>query len=274
MASKAELEAVASTLKRQARRRLIGAIALALLAVIVLPMVFDAEKKPLDADIAIQIPDKDAVVTRGSGAITPGAPQRSGKDSASASAQVDHKPGVNPESKSAGKSEGKSDGKSAGLAEKPVEPKPETKAEPKGAAKGAVKGEIKSDVAPEAKSPVAPVAKPEPARGVKDVAEDKRAAAILGAKSDAAKESKLRDAAAASGGFAVQIGAFAGDDKVREARDKLSAANIKTYTEKLDTKDGERTRVRAGPFASREQADTARDRIKGLGFAGAVVVTR
>ena len=58
-------EAQDSTLKRRARRRLIGAIALVLLAVIVLPMVFDAEKRPLDADISIQIPNQDAVVAKG-----------------------------------------------------------------------------------------------------------------------------------------------------------------------------------------------------------------
>ena len=80
--------------------------------------------------------------------------------------------------------------------------------------------------------------------------------------------------APAAGAYAVQIGAFVTDEKVQEARDKLSAAGIKTYTEKLDTKDGERTRVRAGPFATKDAADEARDKIKGLGFAGAQAVAR
>ena len=55
---------------------------------------------------------------------------------------------------------------------------------------------------------------------------------------------------------------------------ELSAAGIKTYTEKLDTKDGERTRVRAGPFVAKPAADDARDKIRGLGFAGAQTVAR
>ena len=93
----------------------------------------------------------------------------------------------------------------------------------------------------------------------------------MGAKESAAAPQKP---AAADGSFAVQIGAFATDDKVKEARDKLSAAGIKTYTEKLDTKDGERTRVRAGPFAAKPAADEARDKIRGLGFAGAQTVAR
>ena len=45
--------------KKRARRRLVGAIALALLAVIVLPMVMDQEPKPLTQDIQIRIPTPD-----------------------------------------------------------------------------------------------------------------------------------------------------------------------------------------------------------------------
>jgi DedD protein len=45
--------------KKRARRRLIGAIALVMAAVVVLPMVLDSEPKPLADDIAIQIPSKD-----------------------------------------------------------------------------------------------------------------------------------------------------------------------------------------------------------------------
>src|SRR3569623_564010 len=45
--------------KKRARRRLVGAIALVLAAVIGLPMILDSEPKPLGEDIAIQIPSKD-----------------------------------------------------------------------------------------------------------------------------------------------------------------------------------------------------------------------
>lgn len=51
-----------SNLKRQARRRLIGAVALALAIVVFLPMVFDDEPSPTTAnDIELRIPDKDKV---------------------------------------------------------------------------------------------------------------------------------------------------------------------------------------------------------------------
>ena len=222
-------EADDSTLKRRARRRLIGAIALVFLAVIILPMVFDAEKKQLDADISIQIPNQDAVVTKGIGA-----PGSGGTNAASGAASAP--PGAAK-----------------------AEAKPEFRSEPKADTKTSGTAEDKSAVKPEGK------------RSAKDLAEEQRAAAILNAKDATAKAEK---APAAAGAYAVQIGAFATDEKVQEARDKLSAAGIKTYTEKLDTKDGERTRVRAGPFATKDAADEARDKIKGLGFAGAQAVAR
>jgi DedD protein len=47
--------------KKRARRRLIGAVALVLAAVIGLPMVFDSEPQPGKSKIAIEIPAKDGV---------------------------------------------------------------------------------------------------------------------------------------------------------------------------------------------------------------------
>ena len=46
-------------LKKRARRRLVGAIAMVLLAVIFLPMVLDKEPKPVGQDIAIRIPSQE-----------------------------------------------------------------------------------------------------------------------------------------------------------------------------------------------------------------------
>ena len=45
--------------KKRARRRLVGAIALVLAAVIGLPMILDSEPRQLPDDIDIQIPSKD-----------------------------------------------------------------------------------------------------------------------------------------------------------------------------------------------------------------------
>jgi DedD protein len=47
-------------LKKRARRRLVGAAALALFAVIVLPMVMDREPRPISQDIQVRIPGQEA----------------------------------------------------------------------------------------------------------------------------------------------------------------------------------------------------------------------
>lgn len=48
-----------NTLKRRGRRRLVGAIALVLAAVIVLPMVFDSEPKGSAPPVSVRIPGED-----------------------------------------------------------------------------------------------------------------------------------------------------------------------------------------------------------------------
>ena len=47
-------------IKKRARRRLVGAIALALLAAIVVPVMMEQEPRPTTADIQITIPDRNA----------------------------------------------------------------------------------------------------------------------------------------------------------------------------------------------------------------------
>jgi DedD protein len=64
--------------------------------------------------------------------------------------------------------------------------------------------------------------------------------------------------------FVVQIGAFAEDAKVKEVRLKLEKAGFKTYTNIANTKDGPRTRVRVGPFVSKDEAEKMANKIKQL----------
>ena len=47
-------------LQRRARRRLVGAIALVVFVVIVLPIVFDREPRPITQDLTIEIPSQDS----------------------------------------------------------------------------------------------------------------------------------------------------------------------------------------------------------------------
>ena len=55
----AEQQQDVATLKRRGRRRLVGAVALVLLAVIILPMVFDPEPRPLAPPVSVRIPGED-----------------------------------------------------------------------------------------------------------------------------------------------------------------------------------------------------------------------
>ena len=65
--------------------------------------------------------------------------------------------------------------------------------------------------------------------------------------------------------------AFADVFAANEVRRKLEGIGLKTYTQAVNTKDGQRIRVRVGPFTSRDEAQKAADRAKSLGLAGAVL---
>lgn len=71
--------------------------------------------------------------------------------------------------------------------------------------------------------------------------------------------------------FVVQVGAFSDEAKVRDVRLKLEKAGFKTYTHVAETKEGKRTRVRVGPFTSRDEADKAASKIKQLQLQPAVL---
>lgn len=60
-----------NALKRSAQRRLIGAIALALVTVVVLPMIFDTEPPPLSDDVEIVVPSRDLPVPVGVSDVKP-----------------------------------------------------------------------------------------------------------------------------------------------------------------------------------------------------------
>jgi len=69
----------------------------------------------------------------------------------------------------------------------------------------------------------------------------------------------------------VQIAAFSTEERANDMRDRLSAAGIKSFTERVKTGKGDVFRVRVGPFASREAADAARARVSSAGFSSSIV---
>ncbi|MBC8022147.1 MAG: SPOR domain-containing protein, partial [Burkholderiales bacterium] len=158
MATNASLEA--SEIRRRGRRRLIGAVALVVLAVVFVPMILDSEPRPKPNEPSLEIPAKDKV---------------------------------------------------------PALPPPTTASSPP------------SPAAPSA-SVKAPPAAPPPSPAVSKAAATAPAAGP-----------KLE-------GFAVQVGAFRDEDKLKQARDKLAAAGIAHYVERRASASGDLNRLRAGPF--------------------------
>jgi DedD protein len=184
------------TLKRRGRRRLVGAVALVLAAVIVLPMVFDPEPRKSGPPVSVRIPGED-------------------------DAKFAPKP----------------------VAKAPEAPKPEPKQEPKKAEEPRVEAK-KADLKPEPKK-AEPKAEPKV-----DPAERARAEAAL-----------------ASTEYVVVVGAFSNPQSVVS---QLKQAKVPYYTEAAGTL----TRVRAGPFASKTDADQALEKIKGLGLKPGAVTTK
>lgn len=80
-----------------------------------------------------------------------------------------------------------------------------------------------------------------------------------------------KPAAEVAGRFVVQVGAFADAAVAREARLKVEKLGLRTYTQAVDTDNGKRTRVRLGPFTSREEADKAAAKVKAAGLPAAVL---
>ncbi len=112
----------------------------------------------------------------------------------------------------------------------------------------------------DAKEEVVPVDE-KPDAAVMPVPEAKVAPKPADAKPAEAKPSDTQDTGAR---FVVQIGAFNDEAKVREVRAKVEKEGIKTYTNIAQTKEGARTRVRVGPFTSRDEADKVARKIKQL----------
>ena len=195
-------------LKRRGRRRLVGAIALVLAAVIVLPMVFDSEPKGSAPPVSVRIP---------------------GEDDTGFTPKVTPKSPALPEQKAAEKAPEKAVEKVVEKAPEPVVQKPEPKIEVT-----VTKGTVK------------PAAKPE--------VEQKRAGEALAGEQ-----------------FMVPAGAYVDPTGVVE---KLKEAKIPYYTEPIATKQGTVTRVRAGPFASRDTAEKALQQLKGLGLKPGNVATK
>jgi DedD protein len=245
-------------LRRRARRRLVGAIVLALAAAVIVPMLLESDPKPLGEDVSIKIPpvDDSKFVNRlsdaapSSGAAAPGdaTPEKSIADAeraviapASKAPKYDTRiapdkasdaaPSPSPSSASAAPGAPVAASRSETGAQSRAEPKSEPKSDQKSEWKAA------STSKPDAK-PSAPAASP--------------------------KAETARD------GFAVQLAAFSDDRGANALANRLKSAGYPAYTEAYNTSRGTLWRVRVGPYASRDAAGGVRDKLKSEGQSGIV----
>lgn len=227
--------------RTRARQRLIGAVVLVIIGIIGFPLVFETQPRPIPVDIPIEVPRKEGAPAL----VMPPARSPVAVSPASAAVSVPHDV-ITESREAAGREVPASAGVNAptpAAAEQPPEPEP--KSEPK--------VEPKSE--PKAKSEPKPAAEP---------ADAARAKALL--------EGKPGNAAAQTGRFVVQVGAFADAGAARETRLRAEKLGLKTYTQIASTAAGDRIRVRVGPFGTRDEADKAMAKAKGAGLS-AVVLT-
>lgn len=217
--------------RTRARRRLIGAAVLLGVGIIGFPLLFETQPRPIAVDIPIEIPSRDAV--------PPLKPPP-----AKVAASAPQRP--------------------------PVTEITETESVPAAAASAvaAKPGPAAASAASAAPtSPVTPAAPAAPAAVQRDAA---RAQALLeGRPATAAAEAAA--SAPKAPRYVVQAGAYTDAAALREARQKVEKLGLKTYTQVIETNGSSRTRVRVGPFESRDEADAAAARIKAAGLAVSIL---
>ncbi len=261
-------EAQAAGLRVRARRRLAGAVVLVLAAVVVLPMLLDAERQPVPENIAIRIPDRNSPfepslsdqsatnTDSAAGGAVQGAAAPTAVAAASASAPSTTVAPPSTPSMSAPASPAKS------------EPKPEPKAESKAKADAAAKAEARA----EAKAAANAAARTD---------DGARALALLEGRPTASATPPAGSAPPAvkppqKGNFVVQAASLDTAGDAQGQREKLTAAGLSNafVDGPVSVNGKQKYRVRVGPFPSREAAQAAQTRLRTLGFGGAFIASQ
>lgn len=215
--------------KQRARRRLVGAIALVVAAVIVLPMVLDSHPKPVTDDVQIDIPNRPSHQ----------AAAANDEDASDVQAGVAH--------------------------DEPPASEPAAAPTPAVAAKAQAKPGAKEAKKPQTAAAKAPSAAQKPAA---QPAQDTAAASVRAPAATATADGDASSPASPPGArFALQLGAFRDDATARNWATKLKAAGVPAYVEHRKQADGSTaTLLRAGPFADRAAASAAIAKVREAGL--------
>ena len=240
--------------KQRARRRLVGAIAMVVAAVVVLPMVLDSHPKPVTDDISIDIPSRPAPKL--------------------AKHEIDTQAGVAPDNPTPDAALAASSLAPAAQAPSKDTRRADANAASASAAKPATKPQAPAVAANTAPAP-APATSTAPAVTAKTTSKP-AARSNATAAAPSADENNVAASADANSGtpasppgnrFAVQLGAFANEANARNWASKLKAAGVPAYTEHRKQADGSTlTLLRAGPFADRAAAGAAIAKVREAGL--------
>jgi DedD protein len=264
-------------LRRRARRRLIGAIVLALAAAVIVPMLLESEPKPLGEDVSVKIPPEDTgkfvnrLSDKSAKAKTADTPAKTepAKEPAKPEAAKVEPAKVEPAKVEPAKVEPANVEPAAPAASSPAPPSAPISAAPappeSAAAPASVTAPRKSVAQAEQKM-LAPTGKP--------AATAAPVPAPVSATVPASAPAPAVSADAAREGFSVQLAAFADDKGANSLVNKLKRAAYPAYTEPLSTSRGTLWRVRVGPYPSRDAAVEVRDRLKGEGYNGIVAAAK
>ena len=274
--------------RKQAKRRLIGVAVLVLAAVVVFPLLFDTQPRPVPVDMPIEIPSRkvskplqvDApAVTEVAAA--PAVSEPAASTAARPAVAEPRAADTQPQAKA--KAEPEEVIIESTPARKPAVAEPKLEAKSSAAPAAAANPVSKAVVAtePAEKKPASPVAKPAPEKAVaapvaappvhrkEQDADAARAQALLEGKPAPAATPAATDSTSTR--YIVQVGAFADAAVAQATRDKLERTGLKTYTHVAQLPEGKRTRVRLGPFATKAEADKAASKAKAQGLPAAIL---
>ncbi|MEP7328388.1 MAG: SPOR domain-containing protein [Betaproteobacteria bacterium] len=265
-------------LRRRARRRLVGAIVLALSAAVFVPMLLESEPKPLGEDVSVKIPpvDNGKFVNKlnAKGGSEPGKAGVSKADAAKVdAAKADAAKAQAALTDTTVTPVAPADGapaRSASTSTPPITLSSNVPAPPKRSLAEAeqrvlsASGKAATPVTPPAVAPMVP-----PPVATSAVAPKVDAAKAAPAKVEPAKPEATKSATDGPG-FSVQLFAFTDDKGANSLANKLKAAGYPAYTEPVASNKGTLWRVRVGPFPTRDAAGASRDKLKGDGYSGIV----
>jgi DedD protein len=250
--------------KKRARHRLIGAIALCVLAAIIVPMLLEPEPTRPLADLSVVIPPKTTnPSSRGPEPRSDGKPDASGRDLKAPQAIAGDKSAEVLRSELPKPVEPRA----AGVAS--LESVPAANASQSGAQADAdlAKPSVAADVSAAASS----LSTGSPAVALSSVAPALKATPPPGAAASPTTDSGKQAAAKPAGKYLIQVGAFSTESAATSALERIQSAGLRGFTERIKTDRGERIRVRAGPFPTRDAADQAREKLKASGLEAALI---